>query len=90
MAEVENRGKQEKWKSLKLNMEAYVLLRKLSLTLGLRQYYVVYIALALLYFLLIGDIEKARQIIIKMKDRMERMEWAVENIMRTLNDVLER
>jgi len=79
-----------KWFSVKINMDGYFLLRKLSATLNLRQYQVMYAALSLMYFLLIDDADKARQVLNMLKERMERQKWAVDSILKTLDEVLER
>jgi len=79
-----------KWWSVKIDKDCYLLLRRLSATLSLRQYQVMYSALALMNYLLVGEAENAEQVLNMMKERMERQKWAADNMLKTLKEVLER
>jgi len=82
--------KSRKWFSIKVNMDGYVLLRKLAALLGLRQYKVVFVSLLLLDLLLLGETEKAKQVLALLHNRLESRKWLVDRMIETLNEVLER
>jgi len=78
-----------KWKTVKVNMEGYVLLKKMSALLGLKHYEVVFICLAFVYSLIRGDVEDAKKIVGRLRERVERQKWIVDNIMKSLDEILE-
>jgi len=88
--EVEKAERRRKWKTVKVNEEAYVLLRKISALLGLRQYEVMFIALLLMYTMMLEDVENTRKILEKLKERMIRQKWLVDNMIIVLDEILKR
>jgi len=78
-----------KWISVKVNTESYILLRRLAALLGLRQYKVVFVALLLLNLLLLGETEKAKQVLALLHNRLESRKWLVDRMIETLDEVLQ-
>jgi len=87
MGEEENEEK-KKWRTIKVNEEAYILSRRLSVLLGMRQYEVVFVSLLFMYMLLRGDFDEAKRIIEKLKVRADRMKWLLDNALKALDEIL--
>jgi len=81
---------EKKWRSIKVNEETYVLMRRLSAMLNMRNYEVVFISLSLIYMLIRGDVDGAKAIVEKVKGRAERQKWLINNVMNTLDEILKR
>jgi len=86
----EESGEKKKWISVKINEEAYILMRKLSALLGMKNYEIIFICLAFVYSLIRGDVEDAKKIVGRLRERVERQKWIVDNIMRSLDEILEK
>jgi len=85
---MEENAEKRKWRTVKLNEETYILLRRLSALLGLRQYETVFVSLLFLYTLLRGDFDSAKALIEKLKVRADRMKWLVDNALKALDEIL--
>jgi len=81
--------KKRKWRTIKVSEECYVLLKRLSSLLGMRQYEVVFVSLLFMYMLLRGDFDEAKRIVEKLKERADKVKWLIENAMRALDEIFE-
>jgi len=88
--EMEENAEKRKWRTVKVNEETYILLRRLSALLGMRNYETVFTALLFLYTLLRGDVDEAEAVLKKLKERADRQKWLVENALRTLDEIFKR
>jgi len=80
--------KKRKWRTIKVNEEAYILSRRLSSLLGMRQYEVVFVSLLFLHLILRGDFDNARALIEKLKVRADRVRTILENAAKALDEIL--
>jgi len=87
---VKGEEKKKKWKTIKVNEEAYILLRKISALLGMREYEVVFVSLFMMYAMMQEDVENAKKVLERLKERVVRQKWLINNIMNTLDEILKR
>jgi len=87
MEEEENEEK-KKWRTIKVNEEAYILSRRLSSLLGMRQYETVFVSLLFLHLILRGDFNSARVLIEKLKARADRVRTILDNALKALDEIL--
>jgi len=89
MGEEENEEKR-KWRTVKVSEETYVLMRRLSALLGLRQYETVFVSLLFMYMILRGDFDEAKRIIEKLKERADRIKWLLDNALKALDEIFNK